>query len=100
MKDVRIRRFSDTYFPAFEMNTERYPYSVQMWENADQKNSEYGPIFTKYKPCTFVLAFLTSFDYLIFLSVEKIAILNGKKFRISPLRLVISLLATENIVMI
>ena len=41
MKSVRIRSFSGPYFPAFELNTERY-YSVRMRENTDQKNSEYG----------------------------------------------------------
>ena len=40
VKSVRIRSFSGAYFPAFELNTERY--SVQMWENMDQKNSKYG----------------------------------------------------------
>ena len=44
-----IRSFSGSYFPAFGLNMERYgeirtifPYSVRMWENTDQKNSEYG----------------------------------------------------------
>ena len=40
VKSVRIRSFSGTYFPAFELNMERY--SVWMWENMDQKNSKYG----------------------------------------------------------
>ena len=51
--------FSSPYFPTFGLNTERYrvspriqskygktwsisPYSVRMWENTDQENSEYG----------------------------------------------------------
>ena len=36
MKSVRIRSFSGPYFPGISQ------YSVQMWENKDQKNSEYG----------------------------------------------------------
>ena len=58
VKSVRIRSYSGTHFPAFQLNTERYgvrmrenadqnnsyeyrisPYSVRMRENADQKNS-------------------------------------------------------------
>ena len=45
VKSVRSRSFSSLYFPAFGLYTERLrisPYSVQMRENADQKNSEYG----------------------------------------------------------
>ena len=46
MKSVRIRSFSGPYFPAFRLNTKKIhsisPYSVQMWENTDQKNYEYG----------------------------------------------------------
>ena len=45
VKIVRIRSISGRYFPAFRMNTDRYsicPYSVQIRENTDQKNSEYG----------------------------------------------------------
>ena len=47
MKSVRIRSFSGPYFPSFGLNTERYSVSlrislVQMLENTDQKNSEYG----------------------------------------------------------
>ena len=40
VKSVRIRRYSDPHFPTFGLNSERY--SVQMWENTDQNNSEYG----------------------------------------------------------
>ena len=40
MKSVRIRTFSDPCFPTFGLNLERY--GVQMLENTDQKNSEYG----------------------------------------------------------
>ena len=45
VKIVHIRSFSGRYFPAFGMNTDRYsicPYSVQIRENTDPKNSEYG----------------------------------------------------------
>ena len=48
MKSVRIRSFSGPYFPAFALNTERYgifPCSIQIWENIDQKNSEYGHLY-------------------------------------------------------
>ena len=38
---VRIWGFSGPYFPAFGLNMERY-LIFRMWENADQKNSEYG----------------------------------------------------------
>ena len=43
MKGVRVRSFSSPYFPTFELNTKRYgvsPYSAQMPENTDQKNSK------------------------------------------------------------
>ena len=39
LKIVRIRRFSGPYFPAFGLKS-KSPYSVRMWENTDQKNSE------------------------------------------------------------
>ena len=43
VKRVRIRAFSGPFFPAFGLNTERYGMRrVQMRENTDQKNSEYG----------------------------------------------------------
>ena len=48
VRSVRIRGCSGTYFPAFGLNTEIYrdlsksPYSLRMWENTGQKNSEYG----------------------------------------------------------
>ena len=46
VKCVRIRSYSGPHFPAFGLNSERYGvsllYSVQMRENADQNNSEYG----------------------------------------------------------
>ena len=48
MKSVRIRSLSGDYFPAFGMNRRDTPclrfsaYLVQMRENEDQKNSEYG----------------------------------------------------------
>ena len=40
VKSVLIRSFSGPYFPAFGLNTERY--SVQIRENTDKKNCEYG----------------------------------------------------------
>ena len=42
MKSVRIRSYSDPHFPLPGLNTRISPYSVRMWENADQYNSEYG----------------------------------------------------------
>ena len=48
MKSVHIRSNFGPYFPAFGLNTKRYSvlsislYSVQMPENTDQNNSEYG----------------------------------------------------------
>ena len=59
VKRFGIRSYSRLYFPAFRLNTEicskliirttsllltlsKSPYSVQIWENADQKNSGYG----------------------------------------------------------
>ena len=49
VKSVRIRSYSDPYFHTFRLNTKRYSvslcissYLVRMWENKDQKNSEYG----------------------------------------------------------
>ena len=41
MKSALIRRSSDPYVPAFELNTISL-YSARMRENKDQKNSEYG----------------------------------------------------------
>ena len=49
VKSVRIWSFSDPYFPTFGFNAEittKSPYSVQMWEDADQKNSEYGHLLS------------------------------------------------------
>ena len=42
VKSVQIRCFSGPYFPVFGLNTEIYLFSVQMWENTDQKNSVFG----------------------------------------------------------
>ena len=45
VKSVLIWIFSDPYFPAFGLNTERYRVSLRISPNAekvDQKNSEYG----------------------------------------------------------
>ena len=40
VKSVRIRSFSGSYFPIFELNTERC--SVRIRKNTDQKNSKHG----------------------------------------------------------
>ena len=48
LKSILIRNCSGPYFPTFGVNTERYfvsQCSVQMRENTDQKNSEYGHFF-------------------------------------------------------
>ena len=45
IKSIRIWSYSGPYFPVFRLNTMRYEvslYSVQMRENADQINSQYG----------------------------------------------------------
>ena len=44
MKGVRIRGYSGPYFPVFGLSWKKYgvSYSVQMWENIDQHNSEHG----------------------------------------------------------
>ena len=42
VKSVRIWKFSGPYFPAFGLIRRDTEYSVQMQENVDQKNSEYG----------------------------------------------------------
>ena len=46
MKSHRVRSYSDPHFPVFELDISLYRsislYSVQMWQNADQNNSEYG----------------------------------------------------------
>ena len=39
VKSVHIQSFSSVYFPAFRLFV-----SVQMWENMNQKNSEYGHV--------------------------------------------------------
>ena len=54
VESVRICSFSGPYFPAFGLHTEIRSisrYSVRMWENTDQKNSDNGhfsgSVFTK-----------------------------------------------------
>ena len=42
VKSVRIRNYSGPHFLKFGLNTERYSVSLQMWENVEQNNSEYG----------------------------------------------------------
>ena len=42
VKVVRIRSYSGPYFPRIGLNTDISPYSVRMWENTDQNNSEYA----------------------------------------------------------
>ena len=46
MKSVRIQSNSGPHSPAFGLNTGRcsVPYSVRMWENAYQNNSQYGRV--------------------------------------------------------
>ena len=44
VESVRIRSYSDPYFPVFGLNTERYGVFSQMREKKDQNNSEYGHI--------------------------------------------------------
>ena len=68
VKSVRIRSYSGANFPAFGVNMERYwiclsPYSVRMWENADQNNFEYGHFLrslslSKFSIITFFLLFI------------------------------------------
>ena len=41
MNSVFIRSFSGLYFPAFGLNRRDTPYSLQIRENTDQKNSKY-----------------------------------------------------------
>ena len=42
VKSVRIRNFSGPYIHALWLNTvDISPYLIRMWENKDQKNSEY-----------------------------------------------------------
>ena len=52
-KKLRIQSYSGPYFPAFGLNRSLRisPYSVRMWENTDQNNSEYGH-FTRIVVCT------------------------------------------------
>ena len=42
MKSVRIRSFFGAHFPTFWLNTNISPYSIQMRENTEQKNFDYG----------------------------------------------------------
>ena len=43
VKSARIRSYSGPYFLAMRLNAESIsPYSVLMWEDTDQNNSEYG----------------------------------------------------------
>ena len=48
----KYRVFSDPYFPAFGLNTERWrsisPYSVRMQENTDQKILHIWTLFTQW----------------------------------------------------
>ena len=39
VKSVRIRSYSGLHFPALRLNTGISPYSVRMWKNTDQYNS-------------------------------------------------------------
>ena len=60
VKSVGIRSYSGPHFPTFGLNTERYcisPYSIRMWENADQNDFKYGYFLR----CVFLL-FLSDFS--------------------------------------
>ena len=41
VKSVRIRSYSGLHFPALRLNRGIAPYSVRMWKNTDQYNSEH-----------------------------------------------------------
>ena len=64
VKSVRIRSYSGPHFPSFGLNTERYPYSVRIQENADQNNSEYGHFLSSDSRNIHLLTFFVS-DQLI-----------------------------------
>ena len=65
MKSVRMRSFLVRIFPQETLRIS--PYSVQMWENIDQKNSEYGffhAMLKKYlKETHFLCKFGSSLKY-------------------------------------
>ena len=52
VKSVLIGVFSGPYFPAFGLNTGKSPYSVQIWENTDQKRL---PIWTFFAQCLHIV---------------------------------------------
>ena len=77
VKSVRIWSYSGLYFPAFGLNTvvRISPYSVQMRENTDQNNSEYGHFLrSEYKSCSLCTKILSHSDQkslIYFLSKSK-----------------------------
>ena len=85
--DVRFRSFFGPCFPAFGLNTERYgvisciwtEYSgIRIWENTDQKNSEYGhfSLFTQWEllrnSIFFVKTVWAHSDFSTFLSKSRV----------------------------
>ena len=87
VKNVCIRSFTGPYFPIFGLNTE--PYSVQIRENTDEKNSEDGHFL-----CSGIDATLATVHLLLklsinpqklqFISVQKIEYLG---FLIDPVKM-------------
>ena len=57
LKSIHIRSYPGPHFPAFGLNTKRHgvrsisPYSVRMWKNVDQNNSDYGHISRREYQC-------------------------------------------------
>ena len=82
VKSVQIRSFSGRYFPAFGLNTEirRFPYSVQMWENTDQKKPYLDTFHAVYK-IKFVVLFLKSVWRLTIMTSKIIREYHCKKYR-------------------
>ena len=73
MKIVRIRSFSGPYFPAFELNTERYrisSYSVRKRENTNQKTPN-TDTFHAVHDSTFQRGFHSLAAFCVFVTREK-----------------------------
>ena len=49
MKSVHIRSFSGWYFPAFGLNIERYPVSLQIWSDSGKIRTRKLQIRTLFK---------------------------------------------------
>ena len=74
VKSVGIRSYSGSYFPAFGLSMERYRvslHSVQMRENADQNNSEYGHLFRQCGATIFEGKRLESYFKILFIFLQK-----------------------------